>query len=249
MSENAIPVVVVGASGYTGAELLRHLLQHPHVNLVGVTSRQYAGTPLAKIFPRFAGAKGAELCFSEPDIDALTSTGASLAFLALPHGVAAEFAAPLLEKGFRVIDLSADYRLRDPQIYEEFYEQPHPTPDLLSDAVYGLPEICPEAIREANLVASPGCFPTSILLPLLPLLKHGLIQHDGIVVSSMSGVSGAGRNAKLPLLYAECNESVRAYGAPKHRHLSEIEQELSLIAGESITISFTPHLVPITAGI
>jgi N-acetyl-gamma-glutamyl-phosphate reductase len=163
--------------------------------------------------------------------------------------VAAEIASALLDRGLRVIDLSADFRLREPAVYQEFYDHPHPAPELLDEAVYGLPEIRAEAIRAARLVASPGCYPTSILLPLIPLLRARMIDPATIVVCSMSGVSGAGRKADTSLLFCECNESVRAYGVPKHRHLSEIEQELSLAAGEKVTITFVPHLVPVHAGI
>jgi N-acetyl-gamma-glutamyl-phosphate reductase len=163
--------------------------------------------------------------------------------------VAAEIARALLARGLRVIDLSADFRLRDAAVYEEFYGHVHPAPDLLGEAVYGLPEIRTAEIRAARLIASPGCYPTSILLPLLPLLRENLIDPATIVANSMSGVSGAGRKPDLTLLFCECNESARAYGVPKHRHLSEIEQELSLAAGETVVISFIPHLIPVNAGI
>jgi N-acetyl-gamma-glutamyl-phosphate reductase len=230
-------------------ELLRLLLVHPGVSLVAATSRQEAGRTLAEVFPRFAKAPGSELKFIEPDPAAIAATGAKVAFLALPHGVAAEIARALLERGLRVIDLSADFRLRDAAVYEEFYGHAHPAPDLLAEAVYGLPEIRAEEIKAARLVASPGCYPTSILLPLLPLLRENLIDPATVVANSMSGVSGAGRKADLALLFCECNESARAYGVPKHRHLSEIEQELSIAAGGKVVISFIPHLIPVNAGI
>ena len=244
-----IKTAIVGASGYTGQELLRLLLVHPQVELVAATSRQEAGKPLSAVFPRFRKLPGAELPFIEPDPDAIAATGAQAAFLALPHGVAAEIAAALLERGLKVIDLSADFRLGDPAVYEEFYGHPHPAPGLLEEAVYGLPEVRADAIRAARLIASPGCYPTSILLPLIPLLKAGLIDPATIVANSLSGVSGAGKKADVSLLFCECNESVRAYGIPKHRHLSEIEQELSLAAGESVIITFIPHLIPVNSGI
>ena len=244
-----IKTAIVGASGYTGQELLRLLLLHPHVDLVAATSRQEEGRALSDLFPRFAKVPGAELAFMLPDPDAIAATGAEVAFLALPHGIAAEIARALLERGLRVIDLSADFRLRSAETYEEFYGHPHPAPDLLGEAVYGLPELRPDAIREARLVASPGCYPTSILLPLLPLLSKELVDPATIVANSMSGVSGAGKKADLSLIFCECNESARAYGVPKHRHLSEIEQELSLAAGAPVTISFIPHLIPVNAGI
>ncbi|MBC8127559.1 MAG: N-acetyl-gamma-glutamyl-phosphate reductase [Gloeobacteraceae cyanobacterium ES-bin-144] len=246
---NRIKTAIVGASGYSGMELLRLLLGHPGVELVAVTSRQEAGKTLASVFPRFAKAAGSELTFIEPDPDAIKASGAQAAFLALPHGVAAEIASALLERGLKVIDLSADFRLTDAATYEEFYGHVHPAPDLLKGAVYGLPEIRAEEIRAANLVASPGCYPTSILLPLLPLLRENLIDPKTIVANSMSGVSGAGRKAEIAYLFCECNESARAYGVPKHRHLSEIEQELSLVAGEKVVISFIPHLIPVNTGI
>jgi N-acetyl-gamma-glutamyl-phosphate reductase len=230
-------------------ELLRLLLGHPGVELVAVTSRQEAGRALGEVFPRFRKAAGSDLTFIEPDPDAIAATGAQAAFLALPHGVAAEIARALLARGLRVIDLSADFRLRDAAVYEEFYGHTHPAPDLLGEAVYGLPETRADEIKAARLIASPGCYPTSILLPLLPLLRENLIDPATIVANSMSGVSGAGRKPDLTLLFCECNESARAYGVPKHRHLSEIEQELSLAAGENVVISFIPHLIPVNAGI
>jgi N-acetyl-gamma-glutamyl-phosphate reductase len=244
-----IKTAIVGASGYTGMELLRLLLGHPGVELVAATSRQEAGKSLGAVFPRFKNAPGADLTFIEPDPDAIAATGVEAAFLALPHGVAAEIARALLERGLRVIDLSADFRLSDPAVYAEFYDHAHPAPDLLDQAVYGLPEVRAEEISAAKLVASPGCYPTSIILPLLPLLRENLIDPTTIVANSMSGVSGAGRKAELTLLFVECNESARAYGMPKHRHLSEIEQELSIAAKEPVTISFLPHLIPVTSGI
>lgn len=250
MEPGRIKTAVIGASGYTGQELLRLLVTHPDVELVSVTSRQEAGRPLADVFPRLAGAPGArDLAFMEPSIDAVVATGAQAAFLALPHGVASEFAVPLLERGLRVIDLSADFRLRDPGVYAEFYGHAHPAPELLARAVYGLPEFYRDEIAKADLVASPGCYPTSILVPLVPLLRAGLVKPGGIAVSSLSGASGAGKKAEASLLFAEVNESLRAYGAPKHRHLSEIEQELSFAAGEAMFVSFVPHLMPVTAGI
>ncbi|MFL6526696.1 MAG: N-acetyl-gamma-glutamyl-phosphate reductase [Chthoniobacterales bacterium] len=238
-------VSVVGASGYVGEELVRLLLHHRHAQIVGVSSRQNAGRTLAEVFPRYAHLRGArDLRFSaEPDDDA------EIVFLALPHGVAADFARAALHVGKRVIDLSADFRTKDAAVYQEFYGSEHPAPDLLGRAVYGLPEFHREEIRDAKLIACPGCYPTSILIPLLPLLKQRLVRPDGIIVNSLSGVSGAGRKAELPFLFAECNESVRPYGIPKHRHLSEIEQELSTAAGANVTIQFTPHLVPVTRGI
>lgn len=242
-------VAIVGASGYSGEELVRLLLRHPGVDLVAVTSRQYAGRTVAAVFPRFGSQPRArELRFTEPEVAALAEV-AEVVFLALPHGVAAEYAVPLLEAGCRVIDLSADFRLRSAAVYEAYYGHVHPAPGLLATAVYGLPEVHREAIRGARLVASPGCYPTSILVPLVPLLRAGLVSVDGILASSMSGVSGAGRKAEIDYLFCECNESLRAYGVPRHRHLSEIEEQLALAAKGPVTVQFIPHLVPVNRGI
>ncbi len=248
-SVNKIKTAIIGASGYTGMELLRILLSHPSIELAAVTSRTEAGKRLDEVFPRFSKASSANLKFSLPDPDEIAATGATVAFLALPHGVAAEIATALIKRSIKVIDLSADFRLRSAAVYEEFYNHPHPAPELLSEAVYGLPEIHGAEIKSARLIASPGCYPTSIILPLIPLLKAKLIDPETIVANSMSGVSGAGRKADVSLLFCECNESARAYGVPKHRHLSEIEQELSLAAGQTVTISFVPHLIPVNSGI
>ena len=250
MEPQKIKTAVIGASGYTGQELLRLLAMHPAVELVAVTSRQEAGRELVSVFPRLSGAPSVEgLAFISPDIDAIMEAGATVAFLALPHGVASEYAIPLLERGIRVIDLSADFRLRSAAVYEEFYGHAHPAPALLDKAVYGLPEFYREELRSAGFVASPGCYPTGVLVPLVPLLKKGIVKPRGISVSSLSGVSGAGKKTDVSLLFAEVNESLRAYGAPKHRHLSEMEQELSLAAGSDVTITFVPHLMPVNAGI
>lgn len=247
------PVALVGASGYAGEELLHLLRRHPGVDLVCLTSRQHAGRRPQEVYPALRGGGsgdgGGLPQFVVPSAAAIVESGARFAFLALPHGLASEFALPLLEAGLRVIDLSADFRLRDAAVYREFYGHEHPAPALLAGAVYGLPEIRREAIAGARLVAAPGCYPTSILVPLVPLLRAGLIDPDQILVTSMSGVSGAGRKAEIALLFAECNEDARAYGAPKHRHLSEIEQELGLAAGQRVVINFTPHLIPTTRGI
>ena len=242
-------VAIVGASGYSGEELVRLLLSHPHAELVAVTSRQQAGQTVAQVFPKFASHPRAKaLRFVEPNAE-LLATQADVVFLALPHGVAAEFAVPLLNGGARVIDLSADFRLKSAAIYKEFYAHDHPAPELLAKSVYGLPEVHRAAIKGATLVASPGCYPTSILLPTLPLMRAGIIKPQGIIADSMSGVSGAGRKAELDYLFVECNESVRPYGVPKHRHLSEIEEQLALVAGGPVTIQFTPHLIPVNRGI
>ncbi|MSU42127.1 MAG: N-acetyl-gamma-glutamyl-phosphate reductase [Pedosphaera sp.] len=251
MSKTAdtVKIAIVGASGYSGEELVRLLLAHPRVNLVALTSRQHAGKALAEVLPRFAGHPAAStLRFSDASVETLARE-AQVVFLALPHGVAAEYARPLLSKGCKVIDLSADFRLKSAAVYQEFYGHAHPAPELLQESVYGLPEIHGTAIRNARLIASPGCYPTSILLPTLPLLRAGLIKSTGIIASSLSGVSGAGRKAELPYLFVECNESARPYSVPKHRHLSEIEQELATAAGSPVLIQFTPHLIPVNRGI
>ena len=242
-------MAVVGASGYTGEELVRLLLRHPHAELVAVTSRQYAGKNLAEVFPR-AGSHSAakELRFSEAAPERIAGL-AEVAFLALPHGVAVDFAGPLLQAGARVVDLSADFRIKNPATYREFYGNEHAAPALLSEAVYGLPEIYRDKISSARLVACPGCYPTSILVPLIPLLRKRLIDSGTIIANSLSGVSGAGRKAEVDYLFVECNESIRPYGVPKHRHLAEIEQELSIAADSAVTIQFTPHLVPVNRGI
>lgn len=242
-------VAIVGASGYSGEELVRLLLNHPHAELVAVTSRQSAGQTLGQVFPKFAShPKSRALRFTEPNAE-LLARQADVVFLALPHGVAAEYAVPLLNAGCTVIDLSADFRLRSSAVYKEFYAHEHPAPELLARSVYGLPEVYREQIARATLVASPGCYPTSILLPTIPLLRAGLVKPHGIIADSHSGVSGAGRKAELDYLFCECNESVRPYGVPKHRHLSEIEEQLSFAAGAQVVIQFTPHLMPVNRGI
>jgi len=242
-------VAIVGASGYSGEILVQLLLNHPHAELVAVTSRQNAGQSLAQVFPKFAShPKSKILRFIEPNAEVLAKQ-ADVVFLALPHGVAAEYALPLIVAGCVVIDLSADFRLKSAEIYKEFYAHDHPAPELLKKSVYGLPEIYRDEIKKSLLIASPGCYPTSILLPVIPLLKAGLIKPAGIIADSLSGVSGAGRKAEVDYLFCECNESVRPYGVPKHRHLSEIEEQLSFAAGTKVTIQFTPHLIPVNRGI
>ena len=245
----ATRVAIIGASGYSGEELVRLLLHHPGVELTAVTSRQCAGQTLAQVFPRFAShPRSKSLRFTEPNTQAIAQQ-AEIVFLALPHGVASEFAAPLVAAERIVIDLSADFRLRSAEVYKDFYAHEHPAPQLLERSVYGLPEVYRDQIRSASLIASAGCYPTSILLPTLPLLRERWIKPTGIIADSLSGVSGAGRKAEVDYLFCECNESVRPYGVPKHRHLSEIEQELGVAAGKPVTIQFTPHLIPVNRGI
>jgi N-acetyl-gamma-glutamyl-phosphate reductase len=244
-----VRVGIVGASGYSGEELVRLLLGHPLVELTALTSRQYAGHSLTQVFPKFGhhpAAKKIQLGEPKP---AEIAKRTKIVFLALPHGVAAEFAVPLLKLGCTVIDLSADFRLKSAATYKDFYAHDHPAPQLLAKSVYGLPEVYRKQIKRAKLIASPGCYPTSILLPVLPLLWTGLIRPTGIIADSLSGVSGAGRKVDQDFLFVECNESMRPYGLPKHRHLSEIEQELTIAAGEPVVIQFSPHLIPVNRGI
>jgi N-acetyl-gamma-glutamyl-phosphate reductase len=249
MKKERIKAAIIGASGYSGEELVRLLLNHPQVELVAVTSRQNAGQSVSSIFPRFTSHPASRtLYFSEPDVEVLAKQ-VDVVFLALPHGVAAEFAVPLMKAGCTVIDLSADFRLKSAEVYKEFYAHDHPAPELLQQSIYGLPEVYRKEIATATLIASPGCYPTSILLPLIPLLRSGLIKPEGIIANSLSGVSGAGKKADVNFLFCECNESMRPYGVPKHRHLSEIEEQLSLAAGSQVTLQFTPHLIPVNRGI
>jgi N-acetyl-gamma-glutamyl-phosphate reductase len=243
----AVQVAVIGAAGYAGEELLRILSRHRQAEIKVVTSRKYAGQPVSDVFPRFWGT---DLKFSQPDVKQIAYT-CDVVFLALPHGLATEYAIPLLEAGLKVIDISADFRLKSPEKYKEYYKEDHPAVELLAKAVYGMPERYREQIRSAKLIACPGCYPTSSILPTAPLLEAGLVSPDGIVVSSMSGVTGTGRKVALPLIFPECNESLRAYGVVAHRHLPEIEQEMAFAAGidREIAINFVPHLVPVNRGI
>lgn len=241
-----IRAAVIGASGYSGEELIRLLLRHPSVDLRVITSRKEAGKKISEIFPRFADSS---LSFSVPDVPEIAKT-CEVAFLALPHGLAAEFAIPLIDAGVKVIDISADFRIRSTEKYKEYYGADHPSPELLKKAVYGLPERYRDQIRNADLIACPGCYPTSVILPTAPLLAAGLVSTENIIVSSDSGVSGAGRKVDLPYIFPECNESVRAYGVVRHRHLPEIEQELAVAAKiGSLAMNFIPHLVPVNRGI
>jgi len=242
-----IRTAVIGASGYSGQELLRYLARHPQFELVLVTSRQQAGQPLGQHVSGLPK-KLAALKFTDAAPDAALAKKADLFFLAVPHGTAAPFVVALRKAGKTVVDLSADFRTTDPAAYQEFYDHEHPAPKLLREAVYGLPEIHRARLKKTKLVAAPGCFPTSIILPLVPFLKRKLIDPAHISVTSLSGVSGAGRKLELRLLFGEVSENMYAYGVPKHRHLGEIEQELSLAAGAPVAISFVPHLVPIHRG-
>jgi N-acetyl-gamma-glutamyl-phosphate reductase len=241
-----LKVAIVGASGYTGLELIRLLDRHPEVVISCVTSEQSAGKRISDIFPSLRGRCDLML---EPLEPAAIAVKADLIFTALPHQAAMLVIPEFLAAGKKVIDLSADYRLHDPAVYGAWYE-PHKNPELLSEAVFGLPELRREKIRSARLVANPGCYPTSVILGLKPLLEKGLIDIRSIISDSKSGTSGAGRSAKVDSLYCEVNDSFKAYGVGGlHRHTPEIEQELSELAGQPVTITFTPHLVPMDRGI
>ena len=239
-------VAVVGASGYTGLELVRIVLRHPNFELVAVTSEQRAGVPVGDAFPSLRSRQ--DLVFEANDPDALVGH-VDLAFTALPHAASAPTVATLRAAGIPVADLSADFRLRDPATYASWYGE-HAAPELLGTAVYGLPELYREALHGAQLVAVPGCYPTSVLLPLLPFLRAGLVETEGIVVDSKSGVSGAGRSADPSFLLAEREGNCEAYKVGyAHRHVPEMEQEASAAAGQGVQITFVPHLLPTTRGI
>jgi len=239
-------VGIVGATGYTGGELLRFLLHHDQVEVTCVTSKTYAGIPLREAYPSLRGLF--DLTCLSLELEKIAPM-ADLFFLGLPHKMAMETAIPLVEAGKKVIDLSADFRLKDPAIYQRWYGVSHADTSHLEKAVYGLPELHKEEIKKATLVANPGCYPTGAILGLAPLLKERLIQLDPIIIDSKSGTSGAGRRLDLSIHFAECNEGLRAYAVAKHRHTPEIEQELSQLAGQPVLVSFTPHLLPITRGI
>jgi len=241
-------VAIIGASGFTGVELLRLLALHPGVEIVAVTSRQYEGKSVTEVFPSLKAYPYSNLYFSAPDTKKLSNLAGAF-FTAVPHAAAMKVVPELLNAGAKVIDLSADFRLRDVNVYNEWYA-PHLCPEFLDEAVYGLCEINREKIASSRLVANPGCYPTSTLLPLIPLLKSGIVDTKStLVIDSKSGVSGAGRKALLATSFCEVNESFKAYKVGEHRHTPEIEQELSIAASEEIKVCFTPHLVPMTRGI
>lgn len=240
---------IVGASGYSGEALVRLLSLHPKIEELIVTSRSLAGTRLSDHMPAMRHIVG-DLTFSESDPTALAARqDVELFFLALPHGVAHSYAQPLFAAGKTIIDLSADFRLHSTQKYAQYYGQAHPAPDLLKSTPYVLPELAAAGWQTSQLIACPGCYPTSIQLPLVPLLKAGLIQASGIVINSYSGVSGAGRKLAENFLYCERNESLQGYSMPAHRHLPEIEQELEKAAFADVIVQFNPHLAPINRGI
>jgi N-acetyl-gamma-glutamyl-phosphate reductase len=240
-----VRVAIAGASGYTGFELVRILCAHQSAEVVTITSRQQKGQRLDDLYPALK--RHCDLVFEDTDPEKLASS-ADLVFTALPHEAAMDLIPELLERGVRVVDLSADYRLRDAKVYGEWYTV-HKTPNLLKEAVYGLPELYREKIRTARLVANPGCYPTSVILASAPLLSAGLIDPASIIADSKSGVTGAGRGASLGVHFCEVNEGFKAYKVGEHRHTPEIEQELSVLAGTPVTVNFTPHLVPMSRGI
>lgn len=246
MTAETIPIAVVGATGYTGAELLRLLLGHPGVRIVRVCGQSKAGQPIAEVLPSFAGVLDGDVA----PFDAVDVAGAArVAFCGLPHGASAGIVAELRARGVTVLDLSADFRLRDRAVYEATYGA-HGAPDRMGEAVYGLVELYRDALRAADLVAVPGCYPTSAILPLAPLLREKLVDPASLIVDAKSGVSGAGRAPKPSTHLPEAAEGIRAYKvAGAHRHVPEIEQELSAAAGTDVRVSFTPHLVPMTRGI
>ncbi len=240
-------IAILGGSGYTAVELIKILLRHPKAKIEAITSRQEGTPAIAELHPSLLDR--IDLRCEPFDPDALKKRGVQCAFGCLPHGVSAESVKPLLERGIRVVDLSADYRLRDPKVFEAYYGEPPHDVANLSKAVYGLPELYGEQIESAQLVANPGCYPQTAILGLAPLVANKLIELKGIIVNSCSGVSGAGRTPKLTTHFPECNESVSAYNVGKHRHTPEIEQALTDAAGEPVEVLFVPHLVPMDRGI
>lgn len=240
-----ISVGVVGGTGYTGVELLRLLCRHPSVRLQTITSRAEAGQRVADLYPNLRG--HLDMAFSAPDIDALRRC--DLVFFATPNGIAMESAPALLAAGVKVIDLAADFRLRDPALWQQWYGMPHACPALLAEAVYGLPEVNRDKIRGARLVANPGCYPTAVQLGFLPLIEQGLVDPARLIADVKSGVSGAGRHARVDILHSEVSESFKAYGVAGHRHLPEIRQGLEAVAAGAVGLTFVPHLVPMVRGI
>ena len=240
-----IKVGIVGGTGYTGVELLRLLAQHPEVELAAITSRKEAGMPVAEMFPSLRGR--VDLAFATPDEAPLKAC--DVVFFATPNGIAMQQARELLEAGVKVIDLAADFRIKDVAEWSKWYGMEHACPELVAEAVYGLPEINREAVKKARLIANPGCYPTAVQLGFLPLVEAGVIETNGLVADCKSGVSGAGRKAETHILYAEATDSFRAYAVAGHRHLPEIRQGLGLMAGGDVGLTFVPHLTPMVRGI
>jgi N-acetyl-gamma-glutamyl-phosphate reductase len=239
----AYRVAVAGASGYTGAELLRLLAGHPDLETVTATSREFAGRLVADVYPNL----GTDLVYSDLDPSALED--ADLVFLALPHGASMELGASLVKAGAAVVDLSADFRLKDPAAYPEWFGTPHMAPGLLDEWVYGLPELHRDQIKDARAIANPGCYPTAALLALAPLVSAGAVEPTSIIVSAASGVSGAGRKATAGVHFSHVDANFKAYGLPTHKHTPEVEQELTILAGSDVRITFVPHLVPMPRGL
>ena len=240
-----IKVGIVGGTGYTGVELLRLLVQHPHVELTAITSRGEAGTLVADMFPSLRGRVA--LKFADPKDAPLDRC--DVVFFATPNGIAMQQARPLLDAGVRVIDLAADFRIKDIASWEKWYGMTHAAPDLVAEAVYGLPEVNRETIRKARLVANPGCYPTAAQLGLLPLIEAGCVDTDHLVADCKSGVSGAGRKAETHIMFAEASDNFKAYAVAGHRHLPEIRQGLGVAAGHEVGLTFVPHLTPLIRGI
>lgn len=240
-----VKVGIVGGTGYTGVELLRLLGQHPHVELRAITSRGEAGMAVADMFPSLRGRVG--LRFVSPQDAELEKC--DVVFFATPNGIAMTQARALLEAGTRLIDLAADFRIKDQSEWEKWYGMKHAAPDLIAEAVYGLPEVNREKIRSARLVANPGCYPTAVQLGFLPLMASGLVDTGTLIADAKSGVSGAGRKAEVHTLFAEASDNFKAYGVSGHRHLPEIRQGLSLAAGKAVGVTFVPHLTPMIRGI
>ena len=234
---------VIGATGYAGAELMRLLTAHPEAVITHAVSKSFAGQKISALYPSFLSN---DYTLEELDFDAVAQDS-DIVFTCLPHGASAETAAQLISRGARVIDLSGDFRYNDVSVYERWYKIQHAAPELLSESVYGMPELYRERIKKAQLVGNPGCYTTCAILAAAPLLKAGIVMPHGIIIDSKSGVTGAGRSEKLAYSFCEVDESLKAYGVATHRHTSEIEQELILAAGE--VVSFTPHLLPVKRGI
>ena len=240
----SIPIAILGASGYTGAETIRLLLGHPQVRIAALTADAQAGKPMLELYPHLAFADLPELV----RIEAVDFSAVDAVFCCLPHGTTQQVIAGL-PSHLKIIDLSADFRLADVQSYAQWYDHAHQAPQLQREAVYGLTEQARREIKEARLVANPGCYPTSVLLPLMPLLASGLILKEGIIIDAKSGTTGAGRSARQTMIFSEISGGLSAYGVGHHRHTPEIEQGLSRAAGEAVRVSFTPHLVPMSRGI
>jgi N-acetyl-gamma-glutamyl-phosphate reductase len=240
-----IQAAIVGGTGYTGVELLRILALHPEVDIRVVTSRSDAGSRVDATYPNLRGL--VDVCFSQPTIESLATC--DVVFFATPNGTAMRMTPELLEHDVKLIDLSADFRIKDPALWEKWYGEAHLCPELIDEAVYGLPEMNREAVKTARLIANPGCYPTATQLGFLPLIEEGLISLDGLIADVKSGVSGAGRSAQVSALMSEIGESFKAYAAAGHRHLPEVIQGLETVAGQPVGLTFVPHLLPMIRGI